>query len=79
MAQRNGLYALLAAGMLDLQPDAEHGQLYTIHGVFNNTLYVALLFAVTTEKHVKTYEVIFRQLIKELQRCAGQFTHSAGF
>ncbi|VDM73968.1 unnamed protein product [Strongylus vulgaris] len=70
MAQRHGLYVLVADGVHDLQPDATNrkGQLYTVHGVCNNTIDVPLLYAITTSKNERTYELIFRQLKEELQR-----------
>ncbi|VDK64854.1 unnamed protein product, partial [Cylicostephanus goldi] len=70
MAQRHGLYALVADGVHDLQPDATNqiGQLYTVHGVCNDTMDVPLLYAITTKKNVRTYELIFAQLKEEMER-----------
>ncbi|VDN30853.1 unnamed protein product [Cylicostephanus goldi] len=44
-ARTDGLYALVADGVHDLQPDAtnKRGQLYTIHGVCNDTIDVPLV------------------------------------
>ncbi|CAJ0597700.1 unnamed protein product [Cylicocyclus nassatus] len=69
-AQRFGLYALVADGVHDLQPDAtaKCGQLYTVHGVCNDTMDAPLLYAITTTKNERTYELIFAQLKEELQR-----------
>ncbi|CAJ0602959.1 unnamed protein product [Cylicocyclus nassatus] len=52
-AQRFGLYALVADGVHDLQPDAtaKCGQLYTVHGVCNDTMDAPLLYAITTTKN----------------------------
>ncbi|CAJ0599924.1 unnamed protein product [Cylicocyclus nassatus] len=67
MAQRQGLYALVADGVHDLQPDATNkiGQLYTVHGICSNTRDVTLLYAITTKKNLRTYELIFQQLKEE--------------
>ncbi|EYB85280.1 hypothetical protein Y032_0301g1827 [Ancylostoma ceylanicum] len=47
MAQQQGLVALVADGVHNLQPDAtnKRGQLYTVRGVRNNTIDVPLLYA----------------------------------
>ncbi|CAJ0591882.1 unnamed protein product [Cylicocyclus nassatus] len=70
MARTHGLYALVADGVHDLQPDAtkKKGQLYTVHGICNNTVDMPLLYAITTSKTERTYELIFLQLKEELER-----------
>ncbi|EYC19214.1 hypothetical protein Y032_0025g1240 [Ancylostoma ceylanicum] len=69
MGQQQGLWALVADGDLDLQPDAtnKRGQLYAMHGVYSNTIDVPLLYAITALKTEMTCQLLFSQLKSELQ------------
>ncbi|KHJ92274.1 hypothetical protein OESDEN_07846 [Oesophagostomum dentatum] len=81
MAQQHGLYALVADGVHDLQPDATSkcGQLYTVHGVCNSTVDVPLLHAITTSKDQETYEIVFAQLKEEMEKAELPAHHQPSF